>query len=56
MLRAAYYAPYAIQHNWTPEQVDRIPADILPYLLPVEGVLRQYMDEQAEMKAKAKYG
>lgn len=56
MMRAAYYAPYAIHHNWTPRQVDEIPADILPYLLPVESVLREYMDEMAEKKAKAKHG
>lgn len=52
MLRAAFYAPFAIRHHWTPEQVDRIPAEILPYVLPVENVLREFMDEEAKRRAR----
>lgn len=41
MLRALNYAPYAIRHGWTPEQVDRLPADVVPYLLQVEDLLQE---------------
>lgn len=49
MLRSLRYAQYAIRHHWTPRQVDQeIPADIEPYLLDVENVIR----EEAELRAK----
>lgn len=48
MARALSYAPYAARHHWTPDQVDNLPADVLPWLLDVERVIEQDADRRRE--------
>lgn len=35
MLRALHYLPYAKEFGYTPDQVDELPADVEPYMLPL---------------------
>jgi hypothetical protein len=47
LLRIAHYMPFAVNHNWTPKQVDtEIPAHMLPDWNGVENVYRELKAER----------
>lgn len=42
------YALYARKYNWTPQQVDEIPLDIEPWMLPVGALLDEIAEEKRD--------
>ena len=46
------YALYAVKFQWTPDQVDQLPLELDPWLLPIATLIQDVANERAKSEQK----